>query len=128
MSRRHFLDSSALYKLVGNEAESAALNDHLANAELITSTLTDVELRRTAMRNHVEHLTGVVLSRPFAISIDEMIIHRAGELQPAGLRSLDAIQLATALRVRHEIDSVICYDERLAAACRQHGLVVEQPA
>ena len=52
---------------------------------------------------------------------------RAARLQPAGLRALDAIHLATALSHGDGDVQMITYDERLAAAARAHGLRVVQP-
>jgi antitoxin (DNA-binding transcriptional repressor) of toxin-antitoxin stability system len=47
---------------------------------------------------------------------------------PAELRSLDAIHLATALLIREDVETLLTYDNRLAAAAREHGLVVAAPS
>ena len=44
------------------------------------------------------------------------------------LRSLDAIHLATALLIREDVDALLTYDDRLAAAATAHGLQVATPA
>ncbi len=62
------------------------------------------------------------------IEVGESIRMRAAQLDPESLRSLDAIHLATALEVGDELDGVITYDERLAAAAVASGLTVLAPA
>jgi uncharacterized protein len=53
---------------------------------------------------------------------------RAGSLGPAGLRTLDAIHLATALEFGPELTAFVSYDERLSEAARAKGLTVIAPA
>jgi predicted nucleic acid-binding protein len=43
------------------------------------------------------------------------------------VRSLDAIHLATALRIRSQLTSFITYDKRLADAAQVAGLAVDMP-
>ena len=59
------------------------------------------------------------------IDIDLGIRILAQTVKLATVRSLDAIHLATALRVRPTC--LITYDKRLADAAREAGLVVEMP-
>ena len=44
------------------------------------------------------------------------------------LPSLDAVHLATALLIREDVETLLTYDDRLAAAAREHGLVVAAPS
>lgn len=44
------------------------------------------------------------------------------------LRTLDAIHLATALRLGSDLDAVVTYDNRLAEAARTLGLPVAAPS
>jgi uncharacterized protein len=63
-----------------------------------------------------------------AVEVIEMepdIRRAAGEL--TGLRSLDAIHLATALSLGDRCGAFFAYDDRLAAAARGHGLTVSVP-
>ena len=62
------------------------------------------------------------------LPLDETILDIAAEVEPAGLRSLDALHLATALSIREEIGVFITYDERLGDAAEGQGLTVVQPA
>jgi len=56
--------------------------------------------------------------------MDDALLHAAAGLHPPGLRSLDAIHLATAPSIRDRLGVVFCYDERLADAATAAGLVV----
>jgi len=56
------------------------------------------------------------------------VLSLAGTLLPPELRSLDAIHLATAERLRGEVGELVIYDERMAAAARQLGHRVSAPA
>ncbi len=94
-----YLDTSAFIKLVRSEAESPALRRELAGRELLSSTLLIVEGRRAArrygelaIRRSRTALTAITL-----IPLDQPILDTAAELDPAELRSLDALHLATAV-------------------------------
>jgi predicted nucleic acid-binding protein len=62
------------------------------------------------------------------LPLDDAVLDMAASLSPAGLRSLDALHLATALSIRDEIGVLFTYDQRLAEAAEGEGLVVAQPA
>lgn len=62
------------------------------------------------------------------IELDAATARFAGELEPAALRSLDAIHLASALAVADELEAFITYDSRLADAARNAGLTVVTPS
>lgn len=55
------------------------------------------------------------------------VLRKAALLEPIGLRTLDAIQLATALSHGDGDSRIVTYDARMADAARAHGLRVEQP-
>ena len=57
----------------------------------------------------------------------ETIRGRAALLDPVTLRSLDALHLATALELRDELDGLVTYDGRMAAAAETLGLAVLAP-
>ena len=50
------------------------------------------------------------------IPVSDRVLVLAGELLPPDIRSLDAIQLATALLLGGDVGRVITYDERMAQA------------
>jgi hypothetical protein len=56
------------------------------------------------------------------------LLEAAGEQQPPELRSLDAVHLATALRLGEDLGRFVVYDARLAEAARLAGLTVIAPA
>jgi predicted nucleic acid-binding protein len=59
--------------------------------------------------------------------IDPTILLEAGGLPDPFLRSLDAIHVVTAVRMRSSIDAFVSYDHRQAAAARDEGLRVVSP-
>lgn len=62
------------------------------------------------------------------LPIDDRVLDIATEVEPRGLRSLDALHLATALSVREELDTFFTYDGRLGEAAQANGLKVASPA
>jgi predicted nucleic acid-binding protein len=62
------------------------------------------------------------------VRLDEPLLDRAAELEPLGLRSLDALHLAAALTVGPDLGVFLTYDLRLAEAATNAGLVVDSPA
>ena len=60
--------------------------------------------------------------------MSDAVIERARRLPDPLLRSLDAVHLATALLIREDVETLLTYDDRLAAAAREHGLVVAAPS
>ena len=51
----------------------------------------------------------------------------AARIAPPGLRTLDAIHLASALDMGPALDALVTYDDRLAAAAWELGLPVLRP-
>lgn len=124
------MDSSALLKLVQHERESEALGVILASPSVrISSDLATVEVMRRARpygeatQNRAREVLDSILLRP----IEPTVIDLAAALNPPGLRSLDAIHLATALSLE-QLDVFISYDRRLNQAAAAAGLSVESPA
>lgn len=132
MSRTLYIDASALFKLVIAEPESSALSDELRGEDLITSSLSRVELLRAILPAGLGAGPLGLVSRALGpvelLRMDDSILDRAGAVGPAGLRALDAIHLASALSLGRELDALVTYDRRLAAAAREAGLHVESPA
>lgn len=126
-----YLDSSALVKLVVTEPETAALRRYLrAHPERVSSALARVEVCRALRRAGATEATlrraDQVLGRIALVAIDDPLLRAAAALSPSGLRSLDAVHLATALSL-DGLDAVVTYDRRLDAAAAQTGLVVASP-
>jgi len=117
-------------KLPLREAEHDALLAELGGWDgYVSSALLGVEAIRACGRYGKEH---AVEARSFLegmalLPLDDIVLEEAASIDPAMLRSLDALHLATALSVRDEIGVFITYDGRLSAAVTTHGLTVAQP-
>ncbi len=127
-----YLDTSAFVKLVRSEPESHALRDKLrgTETELISSVLLSVEGRRAARRygKLASIRANAALTTVTLLALDQPIIEIAGDLEPAELRALDALHLATILSLGEDIERVYCYDARLTSAARSLGIEVAEPA
>ena len=126
-----YADSSALVKLVIEEPESASLGAHLADGPaLATSRIALVEVTRaTALANpspDVRAETGRLLASCLLVDLTDDLLRAAARLASDSVRTLDAIHLASALRIGP--DELVAYDRRLATAAAEHGLSVAAPA
>ncbi|MEO6085410.1 MAG: type II toxin-antitoxin system VapC family toxin [Umezawaea sp.] len=125
-----YLDSSALVKLVRKEAESAALGAWLRDNDhpVVSSALVRTEVIR-AVRRDSERLGAraiMVLSGVETMPMTYDLLDEAGTL-PGDLRSLDAIHLVSAMRLRGDLDAFVAYDKRLVSAAQNAGLPVVSP-
>ncbi len=131
MKGRVYLDASAAVKLVVSEPESKSLrgfvDDRVAR---VSSRVLAVELLRAVQRANPASLGQAqsLLSVLEFVELDVSIAARAAALEPPGLRSLDAIHLASALELGDELDAFVTYDARQADAARALGLTVSSPA
>ncbi len=128
-----YLDSAAVVKLVHAEAESAALRgwlDERAETGWISSVLTEIESFRALARYAPDAVSRLpaVLDQIELISLDPSIRILAQTVQPATVRSLDAIHLGTALHARHALTWFVTYDKRLLDAAMAAGLPIGSPA
>lgn len=121
-----YLDTSAFVKLVARERNTAALRAWLGTQDddLVSSDLLRTEALRAAKRHSLPAVrrTRDLLSAVTLIHVTTDICERAAELDPAILRSLDALHLATALTFGDSLAGVVTYDDRLASACELHGV------
>ena len=126
-----YVDSSALLKLITHEPETLALQQELGRwPRLVSSALALTEVSRAVLR-----AAPMLLPRAAAVlaGVDQFAISRtrlqdAASLQPPGLRTLDAIHVATALAIGSRVGALITYDKRLATAAAWHGLTVLSPS
>jgi predicted nucleic acid-binding protein len=127
-----YLDSSAIVKFVVIERESGAMAAWRAELDpedvLMTCELAVAEVVRAVRRvdgdldvalAHLDSLEQVVMDRDLMLA--------AGNLDPAGIRTLDAIHLAAAVAAGEELGGVITYDARMAATARELGLLALAP-
>ena len=127
----HYVDTSALAKLVVAEEHSAAMVDWTRSGDLVavTSDLTRTELMRAVTRVHPDRAVRAraVLDALEIVSVTRRTFDEAGRMPPAALRSLDAIHLAVALSLGDELEAFVTYDERLRDAALAAGLPVMSP-
>lgn len=134
---RVYADSSALLKRAVAEPESEALDIELADyvaqeALVLASSLAWVEVSR-ALLNHPGKLATDEVQEAFDLALSGVaerpmaddVLALARRIGPTSLRTLDAIHLATAMLL--DVEVVLCYDDRLTAACEHHGLATKAP-
>ena len=123
-----YVDSSALVRLAtdepGAEAVSALISD---DAEIVTSAVALVEVRRALVRVAPGYDPDDLLDQCIVIALDASVIAAAGLLAPASLRSLDAIHVASALKIAADLDAFVTCDQRQASAAVAAGLPVRVP-
>jgi predicted nucleic acid-binding protein len=126
-----YLDASAIVRLVleepGWEGLVGFLREHPTR---VTSALSTTEVIRAVRRAGGSAETmgraHAVLGRLDQVGLSPDLLRRAGELEPAHLRTLDAIHLATALELA-PLAAMVTYDDRLGKATASYGLRVEAP-
>ena len=128
----HYLDTSALAKLVVAESETSALRAWLAEADRtpVSCDLARTELMRAVRKvapDRVQQARAVLDSVALA-GVPALLFEQAGRLDPVSLRSLDAIHLACALNLGDDLDALVTYDDRLAVAAQHCGVSVIAPA
>ena len=132
----HYLDSSAVVKLIREEPESDALRGFLAGADLVGCELLLAEVPRAIHRAAVVdaaldigRLLGQaadVIDALGLVPVDRSVLLAAGALSMPALRALDAIHVVAAAAL-DAVDAFITYDLRQAAAARVAGLTVASP-
>jgi len=128
-----YLDSATIVKLVHPEPESERLRAWLAErAETgwVSSVLAEVETFRALARYSPGAISRLppVLDLIELVEIDPAVRAAAQLVAPAAVRILDAIHLATALRLGEQLTSFVTYDKRLADAAEGAGLRVDMPS
>jgi predicted nucleic acid-binding protein len=125
-----YLDSSAVVKLAVREPESAALRRYLRRRRpLVSSALARTEVLRALLPGGAQAIARgrEVLARLDLVRVNDRVLNAAGILLPIGLRSLDAIHLATAQLLGGDVGLVVSYDDRLSEAAERLGYRVASP-
>ncbi len=88
-----------------------------------------VELMRTIRRRRPVFAPAALrlLARVVEIDLDRSVLEAAATLQPASVRTLDAIHLATAATLGNNLEALVTYDTRMAVVARAAGLPVASP-
>jgi len=125
-----YVDASALVKLALDEPDAAVMRDwYLENERVVCSRVGIIETHRAAgLREHDPAHLRAILESVEVVELGPAPAARAESIGPRGLKTLDAIHLATALSIGAEIDAFMTYDDRLAEAARIAGLPVVRPA
>jgi uncharacterized protein len=126
-----YVDTSALGRILLTEPDEPAIKRSLADYDkVVSSRLLQVELRRLAFRKNLLDATTELLAEVALISMNESILTTAGTLTPPAVGTLDAIHLATAIRLSGagELDALMTYDKQLAAGAKEHGITVLSPS
>jgi len=138
-----YLDTCALMKLVHPEPETRALREFLkaqARVPKFTATVTLAELPRAVRRaNHdqaglASELLAAereqaerLLDTLRMIDVTRAVLADAAEADGPFLRTLDAVHLVAAARIRGGLSAFVTYDRRLAAAAQDAGLPALSP-
>lgn len=126
-----YLDTSAAAKLVVAEPASEAMASWAATNEtrVIASDLLRTELLRATRRGAPDRMQRArsVLDALTLFNLTSATYERAATLDPEELRTLDALHLAAALELGDELDGIVTYDNRMAAAASLYGVAVIAP-
>lgn len=128
----YYFDSSALVKIFSSENHSVDFQKFFSNqsktqSKLFSSALSKVEIFRSLQRQEKdvslldEFLRGLNLLR-----LSDSVLSLAQIVAP-GLRSLDAVHLASALQLRPLELTFVTYDKPLAKAAQEAGLPCISP-
>lgn len=126
-----YLDTSALGRVLLGEPDAPAILAALRDFDQhIASRLARVELRRLGVRENALAAADRLLAGVALVPVDDPILAAAETVEPLTVAALDAIHLATAVRLAEAalVDAVVTYDPRLADGARHHGLTVLSPA
>jgi uncharacterized protein len=128
----YYADTSAVIKLLVEETDSkafAAFYDAHVDAEWVSSALLRIEVTRAVARAMPALLPDArdLLLAFSCVAIDDDIVEGAMNEPDRGLRSLDAIHLATARVLAPELDALVSYDDRLLRAATDAGLATVSP-
>lgn len=113
------------------EAEHENLLVELARWQgYVSSALLGVEAIRACERYGQQYAADArsFLADVSLMPLDDAVLAEAVSLDPATLRSLDALHLATALSIRDDVGVLVTYDQRLAEAATACGFSVASPA
>lgn len=128
----YYADTSAVIKLLVEETHSkmfAAFYDSHADAEWVSSALLRIEVTRAVTRALPALLPDArdLLTAFSYVAVDDDIVEAAMNEPGRGLRSRDAIHLATARILAPELDGLVTYDDRLLRAATEAGLSTVSP-
>jgi len=125
-----YVDTSAVGRVLLGEPDAQAVLRELAGFDQhVASRLMRIELRRLALREDAFEAADRLLDGVALIPLDDAVLAAAETVLPATVATLDAIHLATVLRLAAAgmLDTVMTYDRQLADGAAHHGLRVVAP-
>lgn len=126
-----YVDTSALGRSLLDEPEKPAIERTLDTFErFVSSSMLRTELRRLGFRRDMLDRVDALLAGVSLIKVDHAILTEAETIAPATLATLDAIHLATAVRLSKagRLNALMTYDKQLADGAREHGIEVLSPS
>jgi predicted nucleic acid-binding protein len=124
-----YLDSSAILKYVFAEPERPAMVKALTS-QAISSELARLEVKRAVFRINPKdiELANEELSRINFVSISNQVLTVAESFTGSvTLATLDAIHVATAITLGHQIEGIITYDKQMISNAAVMGIKVLSP-
>ena len=124
-----YLDSSAILKYVFAEPERPAMIKALTS-QAISSELARLEVKRAVFRINPRdiELANEELSRINFVSISNQVLTVAESFTGSvTLATLDAIHVATAITLGHQIEGIITYDKQMISNAAVMGIKVLSP-
>ncbi|MHB1640964.1 MAG: type II toxin-antitoxin system VapC family toxin [Candidatus Dormibacteria bacterium] len=125
-----YLDTSAFLKLITTEEESPAMRRwFLAHSPIWSSQLLWTEAARAGTRLGIgREVVEAALDTVSLVLPSVRTFFEAGRLPPPGLRSLDAVHLATAIEIGDDLEGMVVYDDRLIEAARAASIPIVTPS
>ena len=130
MAKTVYVDTSVLGRVLLDEPDKQAIQGALEKfGQRVASRLLRVELRRVGLRRDLLEPAEALISDISLIPLDDGILTATETLTPSTVGTLDAIHLATALRLSKDgkLDALMTYDKRLAEGAREHHISVISP-
>ena len=125
-----YLDATALVTLIAGRHYVDELRDFLADRPAMpmgTSTIGYVEAVRT-LDTIGDYPTAMAdLERSFTEVLVTDEVRDVATRVPSGVRTLDAVHIASALVVGRALDALVTYDKRMLEVARSMGLPTAAP-
>jgi uncharacterized protein len=139
-----FFDTSALFKLYHNEEGTDELMNFFKESSvkaIFLSEVTEIEFSSAVWKKYRkgeinEHLAKIIIEKfdndsvkfrfvPQSFGLRKLAKNLIAKYWSEGLRTLDSIQLASALSVKEDTDIFLTFDKLLADVAVQEGMNVE---
>lgn len=129
MNHLAYVDTSAFIKLLLTEDETPALRTALTEwPDLVSSEIAFIEAHRIGLRENRQADVTTLLQGVTLVGYTPAVRQRAATIGTAHLRALDAIHLATAEALGHDLGVIFTYDKRMLSDGLLEGLPVRAPA